>query len=429
MGASNQPLPSTQPTHASHGLWLLPSVALLAVSLPAQRKPVTAPQPVPASAVRLPRDDESKTTRDANPAPESMGVFVPAGTPDTGVGLGDGGLFGNARTASKANKTPGTVLTPGGVLVRVKPAGIKLDFPSGGELFVTPQARVHLRSGDVFEPKFSVLHRTLILELPDKTRLQVEFTPGLNVDEPFRNVQIFGAGFRAELWQRGRPHRMVRRQRRTPKPPRDAVSFTVLGRGEALYEASCLGPVRIFHRVLCAEKLANATSKTLVVFENETLMRSMQELPERFDKPTAEFAKVDKLAQWLAVLAPRIFNVKNATLNNAAWGTARFKAGAGFEFAFTVPNRGPVRLGLYQSNADAPVVEWTLGKFAALHLMRPTEKTIGGNKDKELRWYRQGIPLEDLPEVRHEETGRRILQELQELTDATSKKPRPKPIR
>ena len=393
MGASNQPLPSTQPTHASHGLWLLPSVALLAVSLPAQRKPVTAPQPVPASAVRLPRDDESKTTRDANPAPESMGVFVPAGTPDTGVGLGDGGLFGKrthriqTRTRLLARSSLRAACS-----CAVKPAGIKLDFPSGGELFVTPQARVHLRSGDVFEPKFSVLHRTLILELPDKTRLQVEFTPGLNVDEPFRNVQIFGAGFRAEPLAARPPPSHGSQTTPHAKPPRDAVSFTVLGRGEALYEASCLGPVRIFHRVLCAEKLANATSKTLVVFENETLMRSMQELPERFDKPTAEFAKVDKLAQWLAVLAPRIFNVKNATLNNAAWGTARFKAGAGFEFAFTVPNRGPVRLGLYQSNADAPVVEWTLGKFAALHLMRPTEKTIGGNKDKELPLVSPGHP-------------------------------------
>ena len=66
------------------------------------------------------------------------------------LGLGAGGV------ASITGRTCFTddddVLTPGGVRVVCRTAGVKLVFPSGRELLVAPDGYLHLRGGEVGGP-------------------------------------------------------------------------------------------------------------------------------------------------------------------------------------------------------------------------------------------------------------------------------------
>ncbi|MGA1525490.1 MAG: hypothetical protein ACO4CZ_16110 [Planctomycetota bacterium] len=63
-----------------------------------------------------------------------------------GLGLGNGGVAIRPG-ATGATDGIGRFVTRGGVLVRALAEGVKLDFPSGGEVLVDPRGIAHLRDG------------------------------------------------------------------------------------------------------------------------------------------------------------------------------------------------------------------------------------------------------------------------------------------
>ena len=79
------------------------------------------------------------------PALIVSGVLEQGQLPPSSLGLGGGGL-GSRRFADR--NEPGRWVSPGGILVRARKEGVKIDFPSGAELLVTPSARVCLRGGE-----------------------------------------------------------------------------------------------------------------------------------------------------------------------------------------------------------------------------------------------------------------------------------------
>ncbi|MEM7199553.1 MAG: hypothetical protein AAF628_04765 [Planctomycetota bacterium] len=285
------------------------------------------------------------------------------------LGLGAGG-FGrrDARPATEY-RTPGEAWTPGGARVRAQREGVKIDFPSGVELLLSPDGLVHLRDGAHTTRRHSVLE----LWLADGSRVRAVTAAG---PRPLQTVELqVEERFGVRLWDRTRSvHTRAR------MAPRRAELLVALGRGDVLYGFACAGPMVALERELCpVARVADLPPRRLVVL-GDLLVESLQRLPGHVPPASVQMPQAPEAAQTLAALATRLFPAGRVVERPAgAVGDLVVPLIAGFRLQVEERVGGVFWLGLHRGDSGLPAVEWRAGPSPTLHLVRP----FGG---------RQGVP-------------------------------------
>lgn len=297
------------------------------------------------------------------------------------LGLGGGGVD-TRRTPAMASER-GVWRSPGGVLVRARREGVKLDFPSGAELLVSPSARVHLRDGAHTLPCLGGLE----LWLADGARIRAWRAPTgrgplQRVDvadtataKPARTIFKAGHRVREASWRRQSGRTVL----------------LVVGRGDVLYSALPLGPLIVLERVLCPRAKHLEYPRRRLVVVGDVLQASLERLPAHVPRRMIQMPQAREAALTLAALAPRLFREGILPRPAGAVGALVFPLGGDFRLVVQDDPQGPVTLGLMRGTSDVPAVEWVLGARTTLHLVRPHGGRHGGP-----RYFLKGIDLEDL---------------------------------
>ncbi len=277
-----------------------------------------------------------------------------------GLGLGDGGLVAGSGRRKKAS-VPGQATTSGGVVIRARAAGVKLDFPSGGELLVGHAGRVHLRDGAATDRN----DRGLRLLLADGAVLTVVPTPGGK--RPVRSVELRQASRTMVLW-RGR-HRYNRAiSRRTFL----GATYLVVGDGSVVYRPMQLGPVAVLERALCPRAAVATYPARKVVICGDVLGASLQLLSKTVPRHLSDFPAAGRIADGLAAMADRLFAPGTASRPSGSVGAVIIQLAGGYRLHLEVRGSGPLALALVPPQASLPVVEWTVDSSTTrLHLVQP----------------------------------------------------------
>jgi hypothetical protein len=301
------------------------------------------------------------------------GVTEQGRLPLRALGLGDGGLG----EAVRGRGGPGELTTPGGVLVRAQIEGVKLDFPSGRELLVAPNAAIWLRGGEHTDPCLNGLE----LWLADGARVRIERESSPR--EPLRSVEVITEHGTVELWRAQR--RMVRANSMS-RPALEA--FLVLGEGDVLYRALPLGPLLVLERVLCPVVERGEYPAQRAIVCADPLAESLRALPEHVPAHRVQFPQAIEAAANLAELAPRLFPRGMRARPPGPSGAMVFGLPYDFRLTIAAPPQGPARIGLTRGDADVPIVEWLVGPRTTLQLVRPGGGIHGG-----ARYFLDGLDL------------------------------------
>jgi len=305
------------------------------------------------------------------------GVRAKDGTiPLTAFGLGEGGLVAGRRVPCAA----GDVATPGGIRLRARAEGVKVDFPSGAELLVTPSLRVCLRGGEQTLPTLG----RLVLAFVDGSRLELE--PDANGRRPLRRATLVTDGARVVFWP-PQQTAIVEAALREPLPRSDA--FLVLGDGRCLCRAVPFGPLLGLRPVLRPLDDQSVPEGRLVI-AGDLLAASLRRLPGHVPPAPVQFPQAPEAAQRLAELAASLFAAGSIERPARARGPLvlalpqewrlRVEADAGATL---------LRLGLLRADAALPAVEWTANRTRTeLHLVRPL-----GGVDGSPRYFLRGLDL------------------------------------
>lgn len=295
------------------------------------------------------------------------------------LGLGNGGV-GQERARAMASER-GVWRSPGGVLVRARREGVKLDFPSGAELLVSPAARVHLRDGGRTLPCLGGLE----LWLADGAHVRAWRAP--TGRGPLQRVEVVvaGAGARTIFKAGHRVHEASWRRQN------GRTVLLVVGRGDVLYSASPLGPLVVLERVLCPRAKDREYPRRRLVVVGDVLRDSLERLPAHVPRRMIQMPQAREAALTLAALAPRLFAKGILPRPAGAVGALVFPLGGDFRLMVRDDPRGPVTLGLMRGSSDVPAVEWVVGARTTLHLVRPDGGRHGGP-----RYFLKGLDLEDL---------------------------------
>ena len=316
-------------------------------------------------------------------APGAAEIAVVGGVLDDGRGLpvealqlGDGGTDGPAVRAP--GSLDGCYSTEGGILVRAQAEGVKLDFPSGAELLLTPTGRVHLRSGESTPADASGVQ----LRLGDGS--VVTTRPGRG-GRPLRFVHVREGRRQTFLWLRDR-----RAAEASYRRFRGSVWF-VLGDGRVLYRAAQLGPIVALERVLCPRERAGDYPERQVVVAGDILAASLRHLPKLVPHRTADFPEAQQICRTLASISGRVFARGVSRRTSAAIGPVLVPLADGFSLSLEVRGTGPVVIGLKHGSEPVPLVEWTVTQTTRLHLVQP-----GAGRHGRPRYYMKGIDLRDM---------------------------------
>ncbi|MCA8955763.1 MAG: hypothetical protein KDC87_06805, partial [Planctomycetes bacterium] len=290
--------------------------------------------------------------------------------------LGAGGL---RATRSRAVSERGRIQTPGGALVRAQAAGVKIDFPGGRELLITPSARIHLRGGEHTLPFL----RGLRLVLVDGTVITVQRANSTR--QPLASVDVSVGGRDHRIWSVGR-------QVVDASHPRAFRGGTVvaLGDGGAVYAISSAGPVIGLERVLCPQGDRDRVPTRRLVVLGDVLADSLKLLPAHAPRKSVQFPQVAEAARRFADLGA-LFDHHHWRPPGAV-GELWVSLGEEYRIKVHADEAGRVILGLFGATGDqVPGVEWTFGARDELHFVRPTGGTHGGP-----RYFMRGIDLRTL---------------------------------
>jgi len=353
------------------------AVALLCLAAltPPQNHP-PHPTTVPRGAVEAATEPPARDA--ATPVAQAVLIAGFATAHDVTVrelGLGHGGLEGPPRVSSR---DPGSWTSPGGALVQVGNAGVKLTFPAGGELLFTPTGFFHLRDGSQCGP----FDRGFELVLADGAAVRVERSPFGR--HPLGRVSIASDHRLEQLWDRGRMDREQIRWRE-----HRGQRLMALGDGTALYAAAARGPVLFLDRLLCAKDVAQSLPERQVVVHGDPLIESLARLPQRYASPRGDFPQVDVLARSLASATRHMLPAGRHAL--AVVGTNPLRLGLGGTYELTIEGRGtaPLRLGLRADpTSEMPLVEWVLGRRQKLEVLRP-----GATDEPGRRYFERGMEV------------------------------------
>ncbi len=316
--------------------------------------------------------------------------------------LGDGGVGESRVSSQKAEK--GRMLTPGGILVRVQRQGVKLDFPSGAELLMTPKGRIHLRDGGASLPAMA---SGVELVFADDSRLRLY--PSVSSAGQFRAELLVGQRSYT-LWDRRQPvveagHRKKFR----------GQTILVLGNGQSLYKPAWVGPILVLERLLCPLANESMGPAHRAVIIGEALAQTLMALRMSIPRKTVEFPQAPEAVGTLAEIVPKLFPARAIEESVATPGMMQIPLYDDFRLRVTVAKSRTVFIGLYRRSSMVPVVEWSISGRTRLQLVRP-----GGGEVRGPRYYLKGVELEiamsDLLETnqnfRDVERARGILEQL-----------------
>ena len=274
------------------------------------------------------------------------------------LGMGDGGV-GKPLVARKKLRD-GETLTRGGILVRAKDEGVKLDFPTGGELIVTNDAKVWLRDGSA---TLSAFHG-LTLVLADGERVVIVPSPGR--DLPLEHVAVGTDDRSLELW---RSRTRVADAAFFAKP-RGLVLYC-LGDGTELWQPTFRGPVLVLDRVLASRERSADLPKRKILVLGDVLRDSLELLPSRVPRKHLDFPEADTIVRELsngrAVLFPR----GEIQRPEGTVGELVFPLAAEFLLRVGKLDAQPLLLTLVRGRTEIPYLEWSVGPRTLLHITKP----------------------------------------------------------
>lgn len=355
------------------------AVAVLAGAVVAQAEPAkpakrTTPEPFQQDLVLVTLD--AKLPRDAVP-------------PGMAFDLGTGGCVAAGEPAAEVvaprQKDVGAWHSPGGVLVRVGRAGVKIDFPSGQELMVDNRCRVHLRDGSATRTALYGVDLVLF----DGSRLVIKPTSS-DGRRPLRSVHVDNGVRGQVLWQSGRQTRNAS-SRRDGRPNTTGLVLHVLGDGRMLYSTKRRGPIVHCERVLCpVSQLADFPRERFVVL-GRGLAESLQELPDRMPRSSEEYPAGPETAAFLGQNAMRMFALGVRRVPAGAVGEPVISLGRGFILSVVEGPDESLVIRMQAPRAKHPVVEWVIGRGRStmLHLVR---QDCDG--DRTPRYFQRGVVLD-----------------------------------
>lgn len=314
--------------------------------------------------------------------PPADAVVVSGVMPDgrvalAGLGLGDGGVDPLRSGAGEAAR--GVRRSTGGVLVRARREGVKFDFPSGAEVLVGPDGRVHLRDGGRTLPTTGVLE----IVLADRTRVEIQ----PNTSPLLAPLQVLVEDERGQrlLWRDGMALDLP-----VQEPRRARQTLIALGDGTTLYDATLFGPVVVLRAVLFPKAAEGRLPRERVVVLGDILARSLQRLPEHAPPRSVQFPQAAEAAQNLARIAPRLFAAGVIPRPRGARGSLVFPLVDEFQLVVATTEAGPVTVGLHRGTSTVPIVEWLAARRTTLHFVRPDGGANGP------RYFLAGLDVQDL---------------------------------
>ncbi|MDP6930884.1 MAG: hypothetical protein QF412_14390 [Planctomycetota bacterium] len=309
------------------------------------------------------------------PALIVSGVLEQGQLPPSSLGLGGGGL-GSRRFADR--NEPGRWVSPGGILVRARKEGVKIDFPSGAELLVTPSARICLRGGEQTLPCLSGIQ----ISFTDGSRLRAWRSQ--NGQGPLSRVEADDHSNAQLIWSGQKRSFSVARSQQTT-----GESYLALGDGSALYRALPLGPLVMLERVLCSHDSQADYPEYRMVVCGDILADSLMKLERLVPRRMVQFPQAREIAMEMGRLAPILFRRGAILRPPGSVGELAFPLTDDFHLLVSeLPEKGPLTIGLFRRNARAPLVEWIVGPPTRLHLVRPD-----GGEDGGPRYFLRGIDL------------------------------------
>ena len=316
----------------------------------------------------------------ASSAPDRVRVAVVNGCVRDGaidfskVGLGDGGL---AEERTPGGRTPDGFRTPGGVRVQVRPVGVKLTSPRGGEAVIDTAGRIHLRDGSRTLP-----HRSgLRLHLADGAI--VEILPGGTDIEPIAFVGIRGRDIPPQLLQ----GRVDLARRFTTRSGFRGRELHVLGDGTSFYDIVPLGPLAACERIF-GPRDGDAPERAAIVV-GDVLAVSLSELHMHAKLHAANDPALQQRCTLLAGLAAKLFPPGTESARPmTAVGEAVIPLPLQSHLRIAVRGSGPVALELHGPKHDVPLLEWTVTNTTHLHVVTEDPERSGG-----IRYAMQGLDI------------------------------------
>ena len=317
----------------------------------------------------------ARTTMRRPPAPALPEVVVARGVDQPAyadLGLGDGGVEGGA---AGVRWDGDDVLTPGGVLVACRTAGVKLTFPSGRELLLAPDGTLHLRGGETGGPFAGGCE----LRLFDGSSVRATLAPSSPVR--LREVTVGFEDRRLQPWRNGARGCDVVRDAGWAGP-----RSLCAGDGGDVFRAIALGPLLVLDRVLCAEERRATTPAQRLVVLAEPLVDSLRVMQRQHREPKAEVrAAITQVAE-LAAQAGAILP-PGEPLPRAERDRLRWLLRGGFELEYEATGPMAPRLQLFAGDRPLPMIEWTLRADSAAFLTNPRDDQPGK------RWHGNGTRL------------------------------------
>jgi hypothetical protein len=288
-------------------------------------------------------------------------------------GLGGGGVAAPPR-ALRFDAKDGCV-TPGGVRVACRSAGVKLTFPSGRELLVAPDGALHLRSGEVAGPFGAGVE----LLLADGARVRIALAQGRR--NRLRDVWVVHGARALQPWRRGAESRRTDRVRAW-----SGVRLACCGDGGDLYRPLGLGALLVLERVLVEAARREQTPTERLVVWTGPLERSLEHMPRQHRETQQHVRRAVAAVEAVAEQGAAIFR-DGAALRRASRERLRWLLGVGFELELELDGPLAPRLQLFAGRSPLPMVEWTLGAAGAAYLTNPNPDQLGK------RWHGNGTRM------------------------------------
>jgi hypothetical protein len=302
-------------------------------------------------------------------------VGDPASAPWSDFGLGDGGTKPPDPNGMRWATDAGLV-SPGGVRIDCRGAGVKLTFPTGRELLFAGDGWLHLRS----EARGGPYPFGAELWLGDGSRLQVRLQPGAS--PPLRDVALVCDRQAAVPWQRGAPARTA-----TGAGAWASVRLACFGDGGDVFRTIALGPVLVLDRVLVAADREPRVPRQRLAVATTAMQEALLRLPRLHTGTEAALRAAADALRTLAEASAMVLP-EGAELPRLESGQLRWGLGGGCELGLDLEaERGPL-LQLFAPEATRPLVEWTLADPSAAYLTNPFADTPGA-----LRWHGHGVRL------------------------------------
>jgi hypothetical protein len=306
--------------------------------------------------------------------PEVVLVAAAEPLPGAAFGLGDGGI---AKTFDELAWRDTDCVTPGGVVVACRSAGVKLTFPSGRELLLAPDGFLHLRSGERAGPFAAGVE----LRLGDDSLVRIVLNP--SQAERLRDVVVIAGHSILQPWRKGARCREAGRATDWP-----GQHLYCAGDGGDVFTAVALGPLVVLDRVLVATDRAAATPRERLALVVEPLQESLQRMPRMHQTRDADVRGAVAVVAAVAERRTTTFHA-GALLPRLERERMRWGLPDGNELELSLDHAEP-RLFLFARQATVPLLEWRFGNSPVAFLTNPKPQqadtsSVHGNGARLLR--------------------------------------------